>query len=126
MNPVSDRNLGDPLPDVFPPDDPVARFVVSMAMASNDIERAPRDVLRAGEKDDPDFTYRIRLSVGHLVEALDALSSYSQEFGDIRSLMNRIPPPGQKNLSGGARDDSARGESRAEERSGQHVSLTVA
>ncbi len=100
MNPVSDRNLGDPLPDVFPPDDPVARFVVSIAMASNDIERALRDVLRAGENDDPDFTHRIRLSVGHLVEALDALSSYSQEFGDIRGLMNRIPPAGQKNLSG--------------------------
>ena len=66
-----------------------------MAMASNDIERALRDVQRAGENDDPDFTYRGRLSVGHLVEALDALSFYSQEFGDIRSLINRIPPAGQ-------------------------------
>jgi len=99
MNPLDALNLGDPLPDVFPPDDPIARFVVSMAMASNDIERALRDVQRAGENDDPDFTYRIRLSVGHLVEALDALSSYSQEFGDIRSLINRIPPAGQKHLS---------------------------
>jgi hypothetical protein len=99
MNPDNALHLGDPLPDVFPPDDPMARFVVSMAMASNDIERALRDVQRAGENDDPDFTYRIRLSVGHLVEALDALSSYSQEFGEIRRLINRIPPAGQKHLS---------------------------
>ena len=52
-----------------------------------------------GENDDPDFTYRIHLSVGHLVEALDALSSYNQEFSDIRSLINRVPPTGQKHLS---------------------------
>lgn len=123
MNPVSDRNLGDPLPDVFPPDDPVARFVVSIAMASNDIERALRDVLRAGENDDPDFTHRIRLSVGHLVEALDALSSYSQEFGDIRGLMNRILPD-RRTSQGRAGRFSARGVA-AEERSGQHVSLSV-
>jgi uncharacterized membrane protein required for colicin V production len=28
---------GDPIPEVFPPDDPAARFVISMSMASNDI-----------------------------------------------------------------------------------------
>ena len=123
MNPAN--AVGDPLPDVFPPDDPIARFVVSMAMASNDIERALRDVVRAGENDDADFTYRIRLSVGHLVEALDALSSYSQEFGDIRSLIKRVPRWTEAPLRG-ARDDSARREWRAEKRSGQHVSLSVA
>jgi hypothetical protein len=26
--------IGDPIPDVFPPDDPVARFVVAMSMAN--------------------------------------------------------------------------------------------
>jgi hypothetical protein len=30
---------------------------MSMSMARNDIERALRDVLRAGENDDPDFSY---------------------------------------------------------------------
>ncbi|HSS42537.1 MAG TPA: hypothetical protein VLK37_08310 [Solirubrobacterales bacterium] len=30
------------VPDVFPPDDPVALFCVSMAMAANDVEDASR------------------------------------------------------------------------------------
>jgi hypothetical protein len=28
------------VPDVFPPDDPVAQFCVAMAMAANDVEQA--------------------------------------------------------------------------------------
>jgi hypothetical protein len=39
---------------------------MSMSMARNDIERALRDVLSAGENDDPDFSY-----VGEPVEAED-------------------------------------------------------
>lgn len=33
---------GDPFRDLLPPDDPTARFVVSMSMARNDSERALR------------------------------------------------------------------------------------
>lgn len=47
--------IGDPIPDVFSPDDPVARFVVSMSMANNDINRAFRDLLRSGDDDTPDL-----------------------------------------------------------------------
>lgn len=78
----------DPIPEVFPPDEPAARFVVSMAMAKNDIERAPRDVRHAVENNALDFSYRVRLSIGHLVEALDALSAYSKDFVEVRTLTN--------------------------------------
>jgi hypothetical protein len=89
---------GDPIPSVFPPEDPTARFVVSMAMAKNDIERALRDVQDAIENDRPDFSYRARLSIGHLVEALAALNSYSQEYAEVRALINRLPAAAQKHL----------------------------
>lgn len=38
----SDGPFGDPIPDVFPPDDHDARFVVAMSMANDDIDRALR------------------------------------------------------------------------------------
>ena len=79
MDKLDEADPGDPVPEVFPPDDPVARFVVSMTMAAR-FDRAMRDVLRAGDNDDPDFSYRVRLSVRHLVEALDSLRSYSEEL----------------------------------------------
>ena len=90
--------IGDPIPSVFPPQDPTARFVVSMAMAKNDIERALRDVQDAIENDRPDFYYRARLSMGHLVEALAALNSYSQDYAEVRALINRMPAAAKKHL----------------------------
>jgi hypothetical protein len=83
---------------VFPADKADARFVVSISMAKNDIERALRDVVRAGDHDDPDFSYRVRVVMGHLVEALDALNFYSQSDEEVRKLMARVPPGAQQHL----------------------------
>lgn len=96
---TSEQSYGDPIPEVFPPDDPAARFVVAMGMAKNDIERALRDVLAAGKEDRPDFAYRVRISTGHLVEALESLAVYSQEFREVRALTKRVPAEGQKKLA---------------------------
>jgi hypothetical protein len=94
----SPSNLGDPIPELFPPDDPTARFVISMAMARNDIERALRDVAEAVKNERPDFSYRVRLSVGHLFEALDALNDYRQTFEEVNALIGRIPTSAQAYL----------------------------
>ena len=69
-----------------------------MSMARNDIERALRDVVKAGEADRPDFGYRVRLSIGHLVEALDALNTYRQQFSEVRALIARVPDPAKEHL----------------------------
>ena len=89
---------GDPIPEVFPPQDPASRFVVAMGMAKNDIERALRDVLAARKEDRPDFAYRVRLSTGHLAEALDSLNAYCQEFEEVCVLTRRVSAEGQKKL----------------------------
>jgi hypothetical protein len=96
---AAQHESGDPIPDVFPPSDPASRFVVAMGMAKNDVERALRDVLTAAKNDRPDFAYRVRLSTGHLVEALDSLAAYSQEFEEVRALTARVPAEGQKKLA---------------------------
>lgn len=97
---MTDHQLpGDSIAEVFPSDDPTARFVVAMGMATNDIERALRDVLEAREKERPDFSYRVRLAAGHLVEGLDSLKAYSQQFEEVRKLTKRVSPEGQKRLA---------------------------
>jgi hypothetical protein len=94
-----DSLFGDAIPGVFPPDGPTARFVVSMSMAHNDIDRTLRDLLRSHNEDGQDFTYRVRLSVGHLVEAIDALNTYSQEFPARCSQRCQTPPSGTSRSS---------------------------
>jgi hypothetical protein len=92
------ERFGDPIPEVFRPDDAVARFVVAMSMANNDLDRTLRDIRRAGKDDAVDFVYRVRLSVGHLVEAVDALNAYRAEFQEVRALIKRLPADAQKDL----------------------------
>jgi hypothetical protein len=90
--------IGDPIPDVFLPHKPDARFVVAMGMARNDIDRAFRDLFRSGEADGQDCSYRLRLVIGHLVEAINALGFYRQKFPEVRTLLSRVPADAQKQL----------------------------
>jgi hypothetical protein len=94
-----EQPFGDPIPDVFPPDDPDARFVVAMSMASNDIDRALADLIRSVDDERQDFSYRVRLVTGHLVEAIDAINAYSQQFEEVRKLLARVPADARRDLS---------------------------
>jgi hypothetical protein len=96
--PPSEQGPSAPIAEVFPPESVAARFVVSMSIANNDIERALDDVIRAGKNDDPDFFYRLRLTIGHLVEALDSLNAYSQQYEEVRKLLRRLAPKTQRDL----------------------------
>jgi hypothetical protein len=90
--------IGDPIPDVFPPEDPLARFVVAMSMANNDISRAFRDLLRSDDEGTPDFSYRVRVLIGYLVEAIDALSFYSAELPEVPKLLRGLPADARQHL----------------------------
>lgn len=86
------------LPEVFPPDDPVARFVVSMAMAGNDIERAHRLAVKANTSDAPEFSGYVRWSMGFFVEAQGALAAYRRTYQEVRDFLNRLSPKGKARL----------------------------
>jgi hypothetical protein len=90
--------IGDPVPEVFSPDDPAARFVVAMSMARNDVERAFHDLVRSEDENRQDFTYRVRLVTGHLVEAIDSLGAYRGTFAEVRKLLAHVSVGGQKDL----------------------------
>jgi hypothetical protein len=97
QHPHDQEGPGSSIAEVFPPGSVAARFAVAMSIAKNDVERALRDVLRAGENDDPDFTYRVRLATGHLVEALDALNAYT-EYDEVKSMLAGVATEGQRDL----------------------------
>lgn len=96
---TSGETAADPIADVFPSESVAARFVVAMSIARNDIELALRDAVAAADRDRPDFTYRVRLSTSHLVEALDSLMSYSKAFPEVRNLTARMPREHRKHLA---------------------------
>lgn len=82
---------GSPIAEVFPPDSVEARFVVSMSMAKNDVERTFRDAVDANEGGRPDFTYRVRLLLAHLTEALAAFDGYTSSEPRVSRLVARMP-----------------------------------
>lgn len=83
--------------EAFPPDDPVARFVVSMAMAANDIEHALRAAGAANQADEPEFGYWVRLSIGHLFEAQLALNHW-RSYDEVKKLLNKLPEKAKADL----------------------------
>jgi hypothetical protein len=86
----------EPSPDVstfaeiFPPEDPVARFVVTMAIARNDIRYG---LFRAGEavdNDAPEAAYLIRLATSHFFEAEAALRQWMAD-PDVNRFVKALP-----------------------------------
>jgi hypothetical protein len=86
------------LNEVFPPDDPVARFVVAMAMAGNDIERAHRLAGTANTAGSPEFSGYVRWSMGFFVEAVGALGAYRRTYEEVREFLNRLPAEAKSRL----------------------------
>jgi hypothetical protein len=60
---MNDRPL---MRQAFPADQPLSRFLVSMAMARNDIEQAMWKAAEASEADLTEFGYWVRLVMGSL------------------------------------------------------------
>jgi hypothetical protein len=75
--------------DMFPPDDPVSRFLISMAIASNDIELAMSHGKKASLARKPESNYWVRLVMGHLVEAVDALDRWRNDIARCASSWQR-------------------------------------
>lgn len=81
----------DRIRDVFPADDPEARFVVAMSMARNDVKYCVQQAVRAGANDDPEFWYLVRVSYGHPIEGLEALGRWRQHNSDVQAFLRRLP-----------------------------------
>lgn len=82
--------------EVFPSDDSVARFMVMVSMARNDVRHAIFEAGSANAADEPDFAYWVRLSTAHFFEAIAAVRSWRQ-LPEVRAFLGR--------LSVAARDD---------------------
>jgi len=83
--------------EVFPHDDPVARFVVSISMARNDIRHALELTAEANEGSKPEFTYYARLAMAHFFDALDALDSWCK-VTEVKAFIAAMPKAGRDEL----------------------------
>jgi hypothetical protein len=83
--------------EVFPHDDPVARFIVAISMARNDVRHALTQALRAGDRDSPEFTYWIRLAMAHFFEADLALREW-RKIPEVQRFIAKLPEDAQEAL----------------------------
>jgi hypothetical protein len=79
-------------------DKPLSRFLVSMAMARNDIEHAMWKAAEANEADRPEFDYWVRLVMGHFLEATVALQEWRHCSTEVREFLKGMPAEGQQPL----------------------------
>lgn len=93
--------------EAFDPDDPTARFVVSMAMARNDVLFTLIELVEANERGAPFRVWKLRVLLGYLHEALLALSQFRNEYEDVRALIRQLPTETQENLGDAVRLDSS-------------------
>lgn len=94
------------VPEVFPPDDRVALFCVSIAMAANDVEYAIRQAVAANPDgaDDEDrvrtrFSQKVRLANGFLFEGVHALKRWRQHEPAVAVLLRELPNEPAKQLT---------------------------
>jgi len=84
--------------EVFPADRPVSRFLLSIAMARNDIEHAMWKAGEANEAGRPEFDYWVRLVMGHFVEAADALQQWRSRCPEVNKFIDGLPSNGKAEL----------------------------
>jgi hypothetical protein len=83
--------------EVFDPADPVARFVVAMCIARNDVRHALTQAGRATDDDAPEYAYWIRMAASHYFEADDALREWRQ-VPEVRAFIRTVPDDGREAL----------------------------
>jgi hypothetical protein len=87
------------LGETFPHDDELARFVVAMGMARNDIEYTALAAGHANADDAPEFYYLVLVSMAHLFEATHALKQWRQDSSTARSFLRGLPKMVKRDLA---------------------------
>jgi hypothetical protein len=77
--------------ELFPADSTLARCMMSVAMARSDMALAVESARRSVRDGSPAFIYFHRLAIGHLYEALYALSRYTETHEDVQRFLKRLP-----------------------------------
>jgi hypothetical protein len=85
--------------DRFPADQPLSRFLVSMAAAANDIGYAMRQAAAAnGADDEALLMHWVRHVMGHFFEAAHALAQWRNCSSEVRAFLKAMPADGQAEL----------------------------
>ena len=79
--------------------DPVARFVLSVSMARNDIEHCARSAVEANEADRPEFGWWVRVANGFTFEAITAVRAWREESEEVRKYIDALPRYARRQLA---------------------------
>jgi len=79
--------------DVFPADDPLARYLVVVSMALNDVTWATKRLLEGLEGDAPPYenVYALRLAGSHMWEMLKFLSGSEKNSPEVAAFLDGLP-----------------------------------
>jgi hypothetical protein len=94
LNAVSGEKLRFQIGDAFPADDPIARWLTVLAMASNDFFRMFRWVDHAEDAGEQLLAYRIQAAA--LFEAATHLSDTIRQEPSAKSFYDALPPEARK------------------------------
>jgi len=86
--------------ELFPSDDPLARFMMSVSMAASDLALATKAAHEHTQANSPSFIYFHRVSIGHWYEAMDALDQFCEAYPDEvgKFLKSRLPAEARAEL----------------------------
>jgi hypothetical protein len=82
--------------EVYPPDEALARWILVLQLARNDLELAGYDIEEAAEaaeagRDSGNLLRRSRIAAGHLYEAAVMLRRSHQEVAEVRDFARTLP-----------------------------------
>lgn len=92
------KKLGTTLGEALPANDPVARFLIIMSMASNAIALNRRLMVDAYDDGSPSCVYHLQTQLAHLSEAGKALAAERQAHPEIEGFLTSMPSEDQKLL----------------------------
>lgn len=82
---------GSRIGDLFPADDLLARWVLVLCLARNDVVATMKQIVRANEDDDGTNLHWARVTAGHLYEIATFLRQ-SSSLDEVKDFAKRLPP----------------------------------
>jgi hypothetical protein len=86
--------------ELFPADDPLALFMMSVSMAGSDLALAVKAAHEHTQANSPSFIYFHRVAIGHWYEAMDALEHFCEAYPEQvgKFLKSRLPADARAEL----------------------------
>jgi hypothetical protein len=87
-----------PINSALPADEPVARFLTSIAYARNVISTCLRRAVDANKAQAPYFMHDVLALTAYVVEAAASVEAYRKRHAEVRDFLAKLPPDAEQDL----------------------------